>query len=279
MKKYILIIDVEKCEDCNCCFLACKDEFVANDFVPYSVAQPRHGHRWMNIMREERGSGSLIDVAYLPVPCMHCDNPPCVAQARNGAVYKRQDGIVLIDPVKAKGQRDIVQSCPYGVIIWNEEKDLPQKCTLCAHLLDDGWKETRCVQACATGALRFIHADEAAIRKIIESENLEVLHPEYGTKPRVYYKNLYRYFSCFIAGSVAYQHNGIVDCAKGAQVALLKDTAKIDEKITDAFGDFKFDRLEGKSGKYTLEIAFGDYDKKIIDVALEKSVNLGDIYL
>lgn len=278
MKKYLLIIDVEKCEDCNCCFLACKDEFVANDFLPYSAAQPRHGHRWMNIMREERGSGSLIDVAYLPVPCMHCDNPPCVAKARNGAVYKRQDGIVLIDPVKAKGQRDIVQSCPYGVINWNEEKDIPQKCTLCAHLLDDGWKETRCVQACATGALRFIHADEAAIRKIIESENLEVLHPEYGTKPRVYYKNLYRYFSCFIAGSVAYRHDGIVDCAKGAQITLLKDKAKIDEKTTDVFGDFKFDRLEGKSGKYTLEIAFGDYDKKMIDVELEKSVNLGDIY-
>jgi Fe-S-cluster-containing dehydrogenase component len=28
MKKWNLIIDIEKCEDCNNCFLACKDEHV-----------------------------------------------------------------------------------------------------------------------------------------------------------------------------------------------------------------------------------------------------------
>ena len=40
MKKWHLMIDVEKCEDCNNCFLACKDEHVENDWTGYSVAQP-----------------------------------------------------------------------------------------------------------------------------------------------------------------------------------------------------------------------------------------------
>ena len=56
MKKAYMIIDVEKCEDCNNCFMACKDEYVDNEFLPYSSAQPRHGHRWMNIVRRERGA-------------------------------------------------------------------------------------------------------------------------------------------------------------------------------------------------------------------------------
>ena len=74
MKKWNLIIDVAKCHDCNDCFLSCKDEYWENDFPPYSAAQPRHGHRWINIMRKERGQYPKVDVVYLPTPCMHCDD-------------------------------------------------------------------------------------------------------------------------------------------------------------------------------------------------------------
>ena len=129
-----MIIDIEKCEDCNNCFMACKDEFVDNDFPPYSVSQPRHGHRWMNIMRKERGSGSLMDVAYRSTPCMHCDDAPCIKAAKDSAVYKREDGIVIIDPEKSAGRKEIMAACPYHAIWWNEEKGIPQKCTFCAHL-------------------------------------------------------------------------------------------------------------------------------------------------
>ena len=97
MKKWNLIIDVAKCHDCNNCFLACKDEYFENDFPPYSVAQPRHGQRWMNIMRKERGEYPEVDVAYLPILCMHCDDAPCIKKSKEGAVYKRKDGIVLIE--------------------------------------------------------------------------------------------------------------------------------------------------------------------------------------
>jgi len=108
MKKAQMIIDIAKCIDCNDCFLACKDEFVDNDWLPYAVSQPRHGQRWINIMRKERGQYPLVDVAYRPTPCMHCDDPDCLKAAENGAIYQRNDGIVIIDPVKAKGQRALV---------------------------------------------------------------------------------------------------------------------------------------------------------------------------
>jgi sulfite dehydrogenase (quinone) subunit SoeB len=280
IKNWRLIIDVEKCEDCNNCFLACKDEFVGNDFPGYSVSQPLHGHRWMNIMRKERGQYPLIDVAYLPTPCMQCDDAPCVKKAKNSAVYKRADGIVIIDPKKAKGQKDIVKSCPYGAIYWNEEEDVPQKCSLCAHLLDDGWKEPRCVQACAARAIELVNANEPEIEKIIDSEKLEVLRPEHKTKPRVYYKNLYQYNKCFIAGSVASESDGIQDCVEGAKVTLSgPDNNKIDETVTDNYGDFKFDNLEKNSGKYVLDMDGSGYSKKLLEVELKTSKNVGVVLL
>lgn len=279
MEKWNIIIDVAKCEDCNNCFLACKDEFVDNDFPPYSIAQTKHVHRWINIMRRERGQFPMVDVAYLPVPCMHCDNAPCIKKAGNGEVYKQDNGIVIIDPGKAKGNKSIVDSCPYGAIWWNEEQNVAQKCTMCAHLLAEGWKEPRCVQACPTGAMRAIKADDADMKQIADEENLEILHPEYGTQPRVYYQNFYRYLRCFIGGSVSIKNNGVIDCAEGARVTLLKDSEKIDEAITDNYGDFKFDNLEENSGAYRIEIVLEGHEKKTLNVDLTTSKNVGTIQL
>ncbi len=279
MEKWYMIIDIEKCEDCNNCFMACKDEHVDNEFPPYSAAQPLHGHRWMNIMRKERGSGSLMDVAYRPTPCMHCDNAPCIKAAENGAVYKREDGIVIIDPAKSKGQATIQKACPYNAVYWNGEKDIPQKCNFCAHLLDDGWKEPRCAQACATGALQAVFKDDDGMQQLIKAQKLEVLHPDHQTTPRVYYKNLYRYSKCFIAGSVAYRQSGVNECAPDAVVTLIKDSKTIGVCRTDYFGDFKFDKLEEKSGQYKMDIVFQDIPQKTITVDLIKSVNIVDIFL
>jgi len=279
MKKWNMIIDVEKCEDCNNCFLACKDEHVDNDFEGYSVAQPRHGHRWINIMRKERGQCPMVDMSYLPVPCMHCDNAPCVNKAKSGEVFKRDDGIVSIDPVKAKGQKGIVNTCPYRAIWWNQEKNVAQKCNFCAHLLDSTWRETRCSQACPSGSLRSIYVHDSEIEQLIRDENLEVLNPEYKTKPRVYYKNLYRYLKCFIGGTVAVELDGKQECAEAARITLIKDLKKIDEVLTDNFGDFKFDNLEENSGLYTIETTYKNHEKKVLEVDLKESTNVGTIPL
>ncbi len=280
MKKWNLVIDVEKCEGCNNCFMACKDEHVGNDFPGYASPQPDHGHRWMNIMINIRGQYSLIDLAYLPMPCMHCDNAPCIKAAENNAIFKRKDGIVIINPDKAKGQKNIARACPYGAIWWNDEKEIPQKCTLCAHLLDRGWKQTRCVQSCPTGALIMHHVEDAKMQEIIKAEKLEVYQPEHKTSPRVYYKNLYRFTRCFIGGSIAVRVDGKDECAQGATVTLFNAANKrIGKYVTDNYGDFKFDNLKENSGKYMLQIAYTGYGVKTIEVNLKESFNVGTIYL
>ena len=78
---------------------------------------------------------------------------------------------------------------------------------------------------------------------------------------------------------VAVNTDGISDCAAGARVILIKDSQKIDETVTDGFGDFKFDNLEDNSGHYQLEIEYKDYERKTVAVELKNSINVGDIYL
>jgi Fe-S-cluster-containing dehydrogenase component len=280
MKKLYFIIDVEKCENCKNCFLSCKDEYVGNDWPGYSAPMPDHGPSWIVTEGVERGQYPFIDVAYLPSPCMHCDNAPCIKAAQNGAIHKRPDGIVIIDPVKAKGQKNLVKACPYDAIKWNEELQLPQKCTFCAHLLDDGWTMTRCAQSCPTGALMVRLVEDSDMREIIRAENFEVYHPEHKTNPRVYYKNLHRFTRCFIGCSVAVRVNGRDECAEGATVTLLNAAnEKLGECTTDNYGDFKFDNLEENSGKYTLRIAHAGNVTKTIEVDLKKSLNAGVIFL
>src|ERR1019366_5843581 len=120
MNKWNMIIDVAECTNCNSRRLATMGEYIGNEFPGYSAPMPKHGHKWIDILQKERGQIPAIDIPYVRARCNLCDDAPCVAKD-GGAVNKRDDGIVLIDPVKAKGRKDLVDACPYGHIWWNEE--------------------------------------------------------------------------------------------------------------------------------------------------------------
>ncbi len=279
MKKWAMVVDVAKCENCNNCFLSCKDEHVGNEFPGYAAAQPIHGHRWIDIYRTERGQVPMVEPAAMPAMCNQCDNAPCIKAAKDSAVYKRPDGIVIIDPDKAQGQRELVESCPYGSIWWNEEKQLPQKWIFDAHLLDKGWKEPRCVQGWPTGALQSIKVEDSQLSNLVEEEQLEVLSPEHGTGPRVFYKNLHLFTKCFVGGSVAAEIGDYEECVEGASVALLKDQRVLSSDKTDHFGNFKFDMLEPDSGKYQVKVERTGFSAQQVEVELVESVYVGTIRL
>ncbi len=279
MSKWNMIIDVAECTNCQLCTLSAMDEYVDNDWPGYSAPMPKHGHNWINILQKERGAFRFMDIAYLPTMCNHCDDAPCIAAAKDGAITKREDGIVLIDPVKAKGQRHLVDACPYGHIWWNEELELPQAWTFDAHLLDQGWQQTRGQQACPTGAMRAVKLDDDEMARMAADEGLEVIKPELGTKPRVWYRNLWRYSKAFIGGSVSAEADGVIDCVEGAKVTLSKDGSAIAETETDNYGDFKFDQLDENSGAYTVEIAANGHGARTMEVTLTDSVYLGEIRL
>ena len=157
----VMVIDVSRCNGCYNCQIACKDEHVDNDWTPYAKPQPEMGHFWMHLHEIERGQYPKVKIAYTPQPCMHCQDAACIKAAHNNAVYRREDGIVLIDTEKSQGQKQLVEACPYGSIYWNETLNIPQKCTFCVHLLGDGTiKQPRCVESCPTGSLIFGEYDD-----------------------------------------------------------------------------------------------------------------------
>lgn len=279
MSKWNLIVDVAKCVNCNNCVLATKDEHWDNDFPGYAAPQPRHGHYWIGIERCVRGAGQMVDTAYLLTTCNHCSNAPCIKAASDGAVYQRPDGIVIIDPVKAKGRKDILRSCPYGAIWWNEELQLPQKWIFDAHLLDQGWRVPRCEQACPTGAITSLKTSDEQIQQMATEQGLRVLSPELGTRPRVYYRNLDRFDKCFLGGNTLANADERSDNVSGARVALFQQGQILAETLTDDFGDFKFDGLVPGDDPFRIEISHSKFGATTTEVSLRESCYLGSLVL
>ncbi len=296
MTRYGMVVDITRCNGCYNCFLACRDEHCGNEFPPYSASQPRTGHYWMRVVEKERGQYPKMKVTYTAIPCMHCDKPRCVEVARAGAepdvIYQRDDGIVLIDPGKAAGRKDLLSSCPYRVIFWNEEKQLPQKCTFCAHLLDKGWKEPRCAEACPTRALVFGDLDdpESDVSRLVASGNTEALHPEYGMADKVAYIALPKRF---VAGTVVL---GDTDgCGEDAEITLearetprsggalnpesvLAGTATLRSTRADNYGDFEFEGL-ASNATYVVTVAVAGYQTQELMTRTNQDVYLGEITL
>jgi Fe-S-cluster-containing dehydrogenase component len=277
-KKWNLIVDIARCDNCRNCFLATKDEHIGNDFTGYAAAQPEKEHSWVDIVRHERGQYPIAEARFMPVMCNHCDDAPCMKVAKDGAITKRADGIVIIDPVKSKGQKEIVDACPYGAVFWNEEKQIPQAWIFDAHLLDDGWPAPRVQQSCPTEAFRTVKVSDAEMKRLAEDEKLDVRQPELGTKPRIYYKNLHLMTKCFVGASVAAVIDGVEECADGAEVVLKKDGQDVATATTDVFGEFKIDGIEPNSGAYELHIslAAGSSQSVQFDMGAD-SVYLGTV--
>lgn len=266
----IFIIDVTLCNGCYTCQIACKDEHVGNEWLPYAKAQPLTGHFWLKMVERERGSYPKVKVTYYPTFCVHCDEAPCVPACKVKAIYKRQDGLVIIDPVKCNGCRDCLYACPYDVIYFNENLSIAQKCTGCAHLVDKG-DSPRCVDACPTEAIKF--GEEEDFRDLIKKATL--LKPELKyTKPRVLYLNL-EVLKPFVTGAVYDPERD--ECIEGAKVTLINNvTGEKQETTTDIFGDFWFKALEPSTYKVRIEKS-GYYPVKLENIKVKEDVNLRDI--
>jgi len=70
------------------------------------------------------------------------------------AITKREDGIVLIDEELCTGCKDCIEACPLGVMQFDEEKGLAEKCDLCVERIERGLQPA-CVAACPSHCIYF----------------------------------------------------------------------------------------------------------------------------
>jgi len=274
-------INVSRCNGCVCCQIACKDEHVSNDWMPYARPQPEWGQFWGKLVDYERGAvgnglpenkkirmSTTTRTDYVFVPCQHCVNAPCITACPVDAISTRSDGLVWIDPKKCSGCYLCVDACPYGCIYYNRAISQAQKCTGCAHLLDRaGWTYgPRCYDNCPTEAIQF--GEESSL----DLTGTETLHPEYELTTRVHYLDL-PLGKRFIAGTV--YNPTTKDIIEGATCTL--SGAASGSTTTNGFGDFWFDKLA--PGNYTVTVSAGGKTKTINVDATDGDVNLDDIAL
>ena len=262
----VFVIDVGHCTGCYNCQLACKDEHCGNDWRPYAAEQPLTGQFWMKVQENVCGSRPKLRIHYVPMLCNHCKDPACMNACPAGAITKRRDGLVLIDPDACFGCGVCREACPYEAIYYNDKLGIAQKCTGCAHLLDHGHSVPRCVDACPTDALRFGEADE--LRDLLADAT--VRSPESGCGPQVWYRNVP---GKFIAGTV---YDPVEkEVVIGAR-CVLRSGEKTWETETDSYGDFWLKDLP--VGSYELTVTAEGFEPlSFTGLDTKKDVNLGDV--
>lgn len=261
-------IDLTNCNGCYACQIACKDEHVHNNWPGYAKPQPNIGHFWLKIDEKVRGTVPKVKVAYRPHICMQCG--ACIETCPVKAIYRRDDGLVIIDPDKCTGCMQCVGLCPFEAIYFNKDLLVAQKCTACAHLLDDGWEKPRCAVNCPNDVIKIHDVDSLDVFK--NDPAYETIKPELGLPVQVFYKGI---LHRFIAGTV---YNPVEkEVLIGAKLTLKnKATGETRELTTDWAGDFWFYDV-CDNGAYTLTIAYGGKTKVIDDIKTADDVNLGDI--
>lgn len=265
----VFIFDVDKCNACMNCQIACKDEHVDNDWRPIASPQANTGMFWCSIEARERGQAPKVVVSPILHICQHCSECILISMAPQ-AVYRRDDGLVIIDPEKAMGLKNLVDACPYNAVFWNEDLSIPQKCTGCAHLLDEGWDVPRCVDACSHDALRFGEEEDFADEI---SRGTPLIEGNPGA-PRVYYLNLPQRFVGGVVVDVEAD-----EVVVGCRVTLQnRETGEVLLAETDDFGDFWFRQIPLST--YDLFFEKEGYLTRMVEVStVEEDKNIGMIEL
>jgi len=142
--EYAIIVNTDDCVGCNACEVACKQE---HD-LPV-------GPRWIRVYPDSpREIEGKLQLRYIVTHCLHCRRPPCKDTCPVEAITKREDGIVLIDRELCIGCKDCIEACPLGVMQFDQEKGIAQKCDLCVARLDRG-EPPACVAACPSHCIHF----------------------------------------------------------------------------------------------------------------------------
>lgn len=225
MPRWGMVIDLDKCVGCQACTVACWEE----NNIPHGSAEEQERRReiyWNKVISVRQGQYPKVRFELIPMPCMHCENAPCVTVCPVKATYRREDGIVMQDFRRCIGCRYCMVACPYNARSFNyqdqaqEEFHRPdpppdresrgpwpfphrtrgvvEKCTFCFHRIDRGIRENKiigtqvvpaCVEACPAQARAFGDLDDpnGHLAQLLASRTAFRLREDLGTKPKVFY--------------------------------------------------------------------------------------------
>ncbi|MBI2899636.1 MAG: 4Fe-4S dicluster domain-containing protein [Planctomycetes bacterium] len=222
--KWGMVIDLDRCTGCQSCVVACRVE----NNVPVAGPELNEQDRaifWMDMLTVPEGKYPDLRTQFIPVPCNHCENAPCVKACPVHATYINEEGIVAQIWGRCIGCRYCTTACPYSrryfnwkAPVWSESQKqylnpdvatrpvgVVEKCTLCHHrirarrmkarlegreLTDaDVRKLPACAQSCPADAITFgdLNDPESEVSLLSRSPRAFKLLEELGTHPKLTY--------------------------------------------------------------------------------------------
>jgi tetrathionate reductase subunit B len=190
MARYAMVIDLALCMRCRACMVACKME--------HQIPPGKHaGHEYyrISVLEYETGTYPVIKRIFAPILCMQCEIAPCIDVCPiPGAIYRREDGIVVINKNKCEGCKFCITACPYRALYFHEENHTVDKCDFCVGRLEQGL-EPACVATCMGRSIIFGDLDDPndEVTKLVMRDNVKPdrpLFPSYLSqvlRPSVYY--------------------------------------------------------------------------------------------
>jgi len=178
--RWSMLIDLRKCIGCQACTAACKIENNVPDGQFRTLVPDVEVGTYPNVRR-----------AFLPRLCNHCERPSCIEVCPTGATFQREDGVVEIDHEVCWGCGACVNACPYDARFIDPVTQTADKCTFCSQRIDQGLLPA-CVETCVGGARQFgdLLDPESPVSQALAHEPVQVLKPETGNEPRVFYIGL-----------------------------------------------------------------------------------------
>ena len=222
MPRWGMVIDLAKCTACQACVVACQTENNVPCVEPEEAALGRV-LAWLSVLPELRGDYPRLSMRLLPLPCVHCDSPPCIRVCPVGATGITPEGVVRQIFARCIGCRYCTNACPYTRRMFNwyrpefpgalqkalnpdvsvRPKGVVEKCTLCHHRLIRAREEAEaagrqlaegdyvpaCVEVCPAGAMYFGDVDEpnSQVAGLVRSPRAFRYLEELGTEPKVIY--------------------------------------------------------------------------------------------
>jgi anaerobic dimethyl sulfoxide reductase subunit B len=184
MSQLAFFVNSDACSGCKTCQVACKDH---NNLAA--------GIHWRRVYEVTAGSWQKSGeawtstvVAYnLSVACHHCAEPVCGKQCSVDAIWKRPDGIVLIEQSRCIKCNKCRADCPYEAIRYDAATNRVSKCDFCVDLVEAG-QPPACVSACPNRALDFGDLDDlrqryGSIDRVFPLEDPAVSRPALVIKP------------------------------------------------------------------------------------------------
>lgn len=172
MSAFCIILDEKRCIHCKACELHCRIWNNTSEDV-----RPGVHHSFGPFLQDGR---PVLRAAFMG--CLHCEDPWCVRACPSGAMRRREDGIVYVDPRHCVGCRACIMACPWRIPQWDPTANTVVKCDFCRERTDAG-RLPACVAACTARALSFTDAPEAreTVRRLQERAGYVRISLPHGT--------------------------------------------------------------------------------------------------